>query len=154
MDAAQRLYQSENNLSVNQELLILQPLNDEVLTSLCTDVLVGNLESFEQLHAMLYPLFFSYTDLFIADEQLTDDLLLDEFFHCWQNWQFISSDVIKMTLLSRIRSRIVCVAADRLMESTANTSSVDIQLAADDFLRQYLLLSDNEIESINQIKVV
>jgi len=159
MNAEERSPQSESNLYMGW-IYENYPVDDEKLDSLCMDVFVRNRGAFEQIHAMLYPLLFNYMRLFSLDERTIDQMLLDDFMHCWKNWQFSSGEMLKISILKRIRCKI---AVNLLIREKAvmgiyaveqmGVTVVDLRLLADDFLQQYLTLSCEALRLINNIAV-
>jgi hypothetical protein len=161
MNAEQKTSQDDkSDLFADWSIFNIQSVANESLDSLLTDVLMHNTDAFEQLHATLYPLMFNYAKLFLINEEKIDQLLVDEFLYCWYNRQSISNDQIKITLIKGVRYRIAVILKIETGKNTLSPitggmlSNPIFQNLENDFLKEFMALSEIEIEQLNKIKVL
>jgi hypothetical protein len=91
MNATQKLSSNQSNVAMNRSAVQLQPVDNDKLDMLLANATCWRLDTFEQVHAILYPLIFNYARLFPVDSKIIDQMLVDAFFYCWKDQRFTSA---------------------------------------------------------------
>lgn len=154
MNAAQKFNLNHNNVSIVLNTFQPQAIDNNKLEMLLADISIYGLDAFEQVHAMLYPLIFSYANLFSIDNKIIDQLLVDEFFYCWKNRRFTSGTELKIELIRRLRGKIEVILNIERKRNDLLPGRIDInqvlpQLLENEFLKRFMHLSDEDIAQIN-----
>jgi len=147
MNAAQKLSPNQSNISMDRNPVKFQPVDNDKLDMLLADAACWRLDTFEQVHAMLYPLIFNYARLFPVDSKAIDEVLVDAFFYCWKNW-FASANELKIEIIKRLRSKITVILEIERKQNGLPEMAVP-QPLENEFLKRFMRLSDEDIAEVS-----
>ena len=86
--------------------------DEQYLDELWAKVCLNDLQAYEALHKIVYPLLFDYACFILNDANMSDSIIADTFISFWYKRDIISGSSLKINLVKHVRREVLAYLAN------------------------------------------